>query len=203
MAIREIIEIGDTRLKQDNITIEDVTTQLITDLLQDMKDTMYHRELIGIAAPQIAENYKIFITEPRQTEVRPADQADVLRVYINPEIVELADEEVIIYEGCGCIPKASIFGPVSRPKWVKIKATDENGKLFEFKADGILGRVILHEYDHLDGIEFIQKVKDNGQLMSFNNYVEKIKFQDWHKENSKITIKEFAYCNLNKQELSK
>ncbi len=191
MAIKETIEIGDKRLKAENQKITDFNSPIVTALIQDLIDTMHHYQLIGIAAPQIGENYQIFVTEPRETQTRSADQADELRIYINPEILELADEESLIYEGCGCMPQASIFGPVTRPKWVKVKAQDEKGEWFEFKSDGILGRVILHEYDHLQGIEFIQKVKNNADIISSKNYVENIKFQDWHRANSMITMKEY------------
>lgn len=191
MAVKETITIGDSRLKQDNAKIKDFNDPKLHHLIQDLKDTMYEYGLIGIAAPQIGENFQVFLTEPRETPDRPKDQSDDLRIYINPEIVDQSEEMAVIYEGCGCMPDASIFGPVTRPKWLKIKAQNENGDYFTFKADGILGRVIFHEYDHLQGIEFIQKVEDNSQIMSAKHYREQIKSQDWHKENSKITIKEY------------
>lgn len=193
MAIRQVLELGDKKLKAANKRIDDVNDPYVKTLIQDLVDTMLNLDLIGIAAPQIGENFQLFITEPRETASRTADQADKLRIYINPEIVEQSDEELIIYEGCGCMPKQSIFGPVSRPKIIKVRATDENGKMFEFKADGILGRVIQHEYDHLNGIEFIQKVKNNSELLGYQHYVDQVKFQPWHKENSVIHIKEFNY----------
>lgn len=192
MPIRKTIQIGDPRLKAQNKRIDNPNDPKIKELIRDLIDTMHDYHLIGIAAPQIAENYQIYITEPRETATRPKDQADELRIYINPEIVKESDELITIYEGCGCMPNASIFGPVDRPKWVKVRAMDENGEMFEFKADGILGRVIQHEQDHLAGIEFIQKVEDNSKIMSAPNYVEQIKFQDWHVENSKITLKEYT-----------
>jgi peptide deformylase len=191
MAIKQLLEIGDKRLKQNNKKIINFNDSKIKELIQDLIDTMRHYELIGIAAPQIGENLQVFITEPRETATRTSDQSDELRIYINPELIESSNEEIVIYEGCGCIPNASIFGPVSRPKWIKVQAFDEKGNNFEFKANGILGRVIQHELDHLLGIEFIQKVKDNSELMSHTNYIEQIKFVDWHKKNSEITIKKF------------
>lgn len=192
MAIKKTIEIGDRRLKANNKRINDFSDEGFRNLVTDLIDTMHHYQLIGIAAPQIGENYQVFVTEPRETETRKGDQVDELRIYVNPEIVNLSEEEIVIYEGCGCMPQASIFGPVKRPAWVKIKAQDIEGNWFEFKADGILGRVILHEYDHLQGIEFIQKVEDNSDIMSATNYIDQVKFADWHVENSKITIKEFS-----------
>jgi len=192
MAKRETIQIGDPRLKASNKDISDPNQPEIIELIQDLKDTMHENGLIGIAAPQIGENYKVFITEPRETESRPADQADEFRVYINPEIIDQSKEEIIIYEGCGSVLNGQLFGPVSRPSWIKIKAQDADGEYFEFKADGILGRVIQHEYDHLNGEEFTEKITDYKKLMTREHYIQQIKSKDWHKTNSEITIKEFS-----------
>lgn len=191
MAVRETLQIGDKRLKAENKTVKNPKDPKIKKLIQDLRDTMEDAGLIGIAAPQIGENYKLFVTEPRETKTRTADQADEFRVYINPEIIEESKEKIIIFEGCGSVLKGQLFGPVSRPKWITIRATDANGQEFEFTADGILGRVIQHEYDHLNGLEFTEKISDYKQLMTAEHYVEQIKFQDWHQENSKITVKEF------------
>ncbi len=195
MSVREVIELGDKKLKQVNASIADFQDPQLKQLIKDLIDTMYEKDLIGIAAPQIGENFKVFITEPRQTATRTADQSDKLRIYINPELVESSIDECIIYEGCGCMPSQSIFGPVSRPKVVKVKAQDENGRWFEFTADGILGRVIQHEYDHLQGIEFIQKVVNNSEFMGYQHYIAQVKSQAWHQENSVIHIKEFKYLD--------
>ncbi len=192
MSIRTSIQIGDPLLKAENKVIEDVSDPALQQVIEDLIDTMRENGLIGMAAPQIGENYKVFVTEPRETETRPADQADDLRVYINPEIVEQAEEEIIIYEGCGSVLNGQLFGPVSRPRWIKIRALDRNGQQFEFKADGILGRVIQHEYDHLIGVEFTEKVADYKKLMSREHYIEQIKSREWHLTNAKITIKELS-----------
>ncbi|MCA9385686.1 peptide deformylase [Candidatus Dojkabacteria bacterium] len=196
MSVRATIQIGDKRLKAENEKIANIESGSVSQLISDLVDTMYHYDLIGIAAPQIGENYQLFITEPRETETRPADQSDELRIYINPEIIAKSEEQIIIYEGCGCIPNQSIFGPVSRPKWVTVKALNERGEIFEFTTDGILGRVIQHEYDHLQGIEFIQKVTDNSKILGIEHYREQIKSANWHKENCKITKKEFKKITI-------
>ena len=82
MAIRKAIQIGHPALKAINQEIVEFADYKLIQLVQDLRDTMYSAGLIGIAAPQIGENYRVFITEPRETENRPADQADELRVYI-------------------------------------------------------------------------------------------------------------------------
>lgn len=191
MAIRKTLQIGNPKLKAPNQKITDFSSPDLQKLIKDLKDSMYDSKLVGMAAPQIGENFRLFVTEPRQTKTRGADQADDFKVYINPEIIDKSDEEIIIYEGCGSVLNGNIFGPVSRPRWIKIKAMDENQNMFELKADGILGRVIQHENDHMRGIEFTEIISDYSKLMTREYYVEQIKPAKWHIQNSIITMREF------------
>lgn len=189
MAARRRTYLGDPRLKKENKEVSNFADPKVKKVIQDLIDTMHKVDLIGMAAPQIGENWQIFVTEPRKTEARPIDQADKLRIYINPKIIDSSFETSIIYEGCGSVP-GNIFGPVQRPKVVTVESFDENGRKFRFKADGILGRVILHEMDHLLGIEFIEKVLDYKKLLSKKYYYKKIKYYPEQTKASVITIKE-------------
>src|SRR3989344_8561521 len=112
-----IIQAGDPRLKSKNKPISNIKSTKTQKLVKDLIQTMYKTDLIGIAAPQIGENWMIFVTEPRATKARKGAKAitDKLRVYINPKFVFKSKKESIIYEGCGSI---SDFGPVSRPEEV-------------------------------------------------------------------------------------
>jgi peptide deformylase len=193
MAFRETIQIGHPALKASNKEVTDFTSEEVKRVIQDLTDTMLQNQLIGMAGPQIAENIQIFVTEPRVTPSRAVDQADELRIFINPKIVEFSKEECIIFEGCGSVLNGKLFGPVMRPREITIEAYDQNGKKFRFKSDGILGRVIQHEYDHLNGIEFTEKVYDYKQLMESEFYKANIKTSEQQLSNSKITIKEFKY----------
>lgn len=94
--------------------------------------------LIGIAAPQIAENYTVFVTHPRNTKTRNLGIVDKFRVYINPKITFFSDDQIIIYEGCGCVP--DLFGPVLRAKEIEIEAYNEKNKKYKLRCDGILSR---------------------------------------------------------------
>jgi len=192
MAIRDLLQLGDERLTKENLEIIDFGSEKIKQVIIDLVETMKEKGLVGIAAPQIGENFKIFVTEPRETEFRTKDQADELRVFINPKIVEESAEKVIIYEGCGSVGRSQIFGPVSRPKMITIEASDENGERFSIKCDGILSRVIQHENDHLFGIEFIEKISDYTKLVSPEAYGLKIKDSVEQLNNSIITIKEIT-----------
>ncbi len=192
MAIRTTIQLGHPALKAENNIVTDFADPTLTQLIIDLKDSMYKVKLIGMAAPQIAENYMVFITEPRETEYRPADQADEFRVYINPKIIWESDEKITIWEACGSVTEVNIFGPVVRSKVVEVEAFNQQGIKFRFKADGILGRVIQHEMDHLLGVEFIEKVQDYSKLKSLEFYLKDIKTSPEQVAAQKISIKELS-----------
>lgn len=191
MSVRETLQLGHPLLVAENSSITDPLDPHVQTVIQDLVDTMRENQLIGMAAPQLGENITVFITEPRATLTRPPEQSDELRVYINPRIINLSKEENIIFEGCGSVMRGQFFAPVQRPREVTVEALDREGTPFRFSADGILGRVIQHEYDHLLGIEFIEKVSDFKQAMSIEFYREKMKDSSENKLASLITKKEF------------
>lgn len=190
MAIRETLQIGHPLLKAENQPVIDVNSKKIKQIINDLIDTMRNEDLIGMSAPQIGENYRIFITELRPTKFRSIDQSDQLRIYINPQIIYLSEKQTLLYEGCGSVLNANLFGPVIRPKEIIINATGNNGKKFQLKCDGLLARVIQHENDHLNGIEFTEKISDYKQLLSREFYIQNVKNSFNQLENSRITIKE-------------
>lgn len=193
MSFRETVQIGHPALKAPNKAIIDFNSDDIKRVIQDLIDTMRQNELVGMAGPQIGVNFQIFVTEPRVTPSRTIDQADELRVYINPKIVSSSTEECLIYEGCGSVLNGSLFGPVMRPREITIEAFDESGKKFQLRCDGLLARVIQHEYDHLNGVEFTEKVYDYKKLMAKEFYIQNIKTSPEQMANSKITLKEVKY----------
>lgn len=193
MSFRETVQIGHPALKAPNKPITDFNSDEVKRVIQDLVDTMRQNELVGMAGPQIGENIQIFVTEPRVTPSRTIDQADELRVYINPKIISNSSEECIIYEGCGSVLNGGLFGPVLRPKEITIEALDEKGKKFQLRCDGLLARVIQHEYDHLNGVEFTEKVYDYKKLMAKEFYIQNIKTSPEQMANSKITLKEVKY----------
>jgi len=192
MASRRIIQIGDPRLKARNKVVKNYKDLKVKKIIKDLTDTMHKNELIGLAAPQIGYNYRIFVTHARKTDFRPSDQTDELRIYINPKMVKVSKTKNIIYEGCGCVINAQLFGPVKRPSKITIEASDEDGKKFQLECDGILSRVIQHEYDHMFGIEFTEKISDYRKLMHEDFYLKYIRNSKEQKQASKITIIKFS-----------
>lgn len=192
MSVRDTIQIGHPALKAKNKKITDFNSALLKQLVTDLKDTMIDNNLIGMAAPQIAENYQVFVTQPRKTKSR-SGSADQFRVYINPNITHFSKQTNLIYEGCGSVLHGQLFGPVIRPQTITIEAFDETGKKFKLTCDGILSRVIQHEYDHLQGIEFTEKVSNYKKLMALEFYVENIRNSAAQLEASQIIINQLEY----------
>jgi peptide deformylase len=190
MAIRDTLQAGDPRLKAKNKKITRFNDSKVQKVIKDLIDTMHHNQLIGMAAQQIGENLKLFVTEPRQTASRPADQTDILRVYLNPTITWISPEQVTIFEGCGSVAYGTLFAPVTRPKTITIEYQDQAGTSHWLKCDGILSRVIQHEYDHLQGIEFTEKIDDYKMLMAKEWYLEYSKSHPELIEDTRITIKQ-------------
>lgn len=189
MAKRKVLQIGDPRLKKENKLIISFEDPKVQEVIKDLIDTMLANDLIGIAAPQIGENYKIFVTEPRVTKHRALDQTDELRIYINPEIGFCSKNKSVIYEGCGCVANGKLFGPVKRAKEVTIEYLDQTGNKYNLSADGLLGRVIQHEYDHLVGIEFTEKIMDYKRLVNDKFYRKYIRSSEEQVKASAITKK--------------
>lgn len=191
MAIRTVIQIGHSALKAKNKKIGSFTSAKTKKLLKDLKNTMKKTGLVGIAAPQISENYMVFLTHPRNTKARKLPKTDKLRIYINPKVTYLSKSKNILTEGCGSVIDGGLFGPVKRPKEVEVQAYDENGKRFSLRCDGILAAIIQHEIDHLQGIEFITKVYDYKKIVNHEFYVKKIRNTQKEKKASKITKIEY------------
>jgi peptide deformylase len=170
MIVKDIVQIGNPIISRKSAPVVDVRSRDTKKIIKDLVDSMRHYNLVGMAAPQIGKNLNIFVTEIRKTKNRKNLQNDKLRIFINPKITWSSKKEVIIYEGCGSVAYSKLFAPVRRPEKIVVKAFDENGDRFELEASGLLARVIQHEYDHLRGITFIEKVTDMRQAMSAEEY---------------------------------
>lgn len=149
MAIRTIREMGDELLRKTSKPLKEMTPR-ICQLIDDMFETMYDDNGVGLAAPQVGILKRLFVIDCGEAETgepRPL-------VFINPEILE-TEGEVTDNEGCLSIPGR--FAPVPRPERVKVRALDRNMKEFTLEAEGLLARCICHENDHLDGILYVDK----------------------------------------------
>jgi peptide deformylase len=171
--IRKTVQIGNKVIRAacQNVAERAIRSQKIKRLIRDMVDTMRHDNLIGIAAPQIGVSLNVFVTEVRKTRVRTSvKKDDALRVFINPKILSSSKKQTVLYEGCGSVANAALFGPVRRPAKVTVRALDASGKSFQLTADGLLAKVIQHEYDHLHGHLCIDKFISTKKIVHRDEY---------------------------------
>lgn len=150
MAIRNIREMGDEVLTKQCKEVTEMTPR-IKDLIEDMLDTMYEANGVGLAAPQVGVLKRIVVID-----VTGEDPI----VMINPRIVETSGEQTG-HEGCLSVPGKS--GVVTRPNYVKVVALDQDMNAYELEGTELLARAICHETDHLDGHLYVEKVE--GALM--------------------------------------
>lgn len=129
----------------------------LSELLEDMWETMYASHGIGLAAPQIGQSVRIFLVDTIQILDEDKKSEGIKKVFINPVVVEESGDFWAYEEGCLSIPH--IRGDVERQKKVRIQYVDEDFKPHDEIYEGINARVIQHEYDHLEGILFVEKLK--------------------------------------------
>lgn len=144
MALRQIVKIGEPVLRKKSKVVKEINDKLI-DLLDDMADTMYEADGVGLAAPQVGILKRVVVV----------DIGDGLIELINPEIIE-AEGEYLDNEGCLSVPGES--GDVLRPYRVKVRALNRFGETIEIEGEELLARAFCHEIDHLDGILYVDKV---------------------------------------------
>ena len=147
MAIRNIRVKGDEVLRKKCKPVEAIGKREMI-ILQDMADTMYKADGVGIAAPQVGILKRMFLVD--------IGDENGLMVFINPEILEVSGSQCGD-EGCLSLPGES--HEVERPNYVKVKSFNEKGEEFILEGEELLARAILHENDHLDGILYIDHVK--------------------------------------------
>ena len=121
-------------------------------LLEDMWETLRKSDGVGLAAPQINKSIKLFIVDARHYESKFPETKNFAKVFINPEIIKMSEETIYYPEGCLSIP--GIYEDVDRPKTITINYFDENWQEHTDTYTTIIARIIQHEYDHLDGILF-------------------------------------------------
>lgn len=145
MALREVRKIGDDILRKKSRKIEKIDEKILQ-LLEDMAETMYHEDGVGLAAPQVGMLKRIIVVDTDGT----------LYKLINPEILEYKGEQVD-EEGCLSVPNNR--GPVKRPQSVIVTALNEKGEEINVSGEGLLARALCHEIDHLNGILFVDKIE--------------------------------------------
>ena len=148
MAIRNILKGNDPALKKKSRTVTDFNKRLFT-LLDDMRETLLEANGLGLAAPQVGVLRRAVLIV--DTCLESETQEEMIVELINPEIIARSGEQTSS-EGCLSVP--GLYGLISRPELVKVKAQDRHGEFFEIWARELTARAVCHEIDHLNGVIF-------------------------------------------------
>ena len=157
--IRPIVAYGNPILNQPSSKV-DIENEDISNLIVDMWETMYNANGVGLAAPQIGVLKQIFITDfdyfKEEESFNKSEIEKLQQVFINPKITDEYGENFLFSEGCLSIP--DILEELSRKNTIKIEFLDEKFNTIKITCSGVIARVIQHEYDHLKGILFTDRI---------------------------------------------
>jgi peptide deformylase len=148
MAVRELRYLGDAVLREKAVPVGAITDD-VRRLIEDMFDTMYAEEGVGLAAPQVGVSQRVIVVDPREPDIAPF-------ALVDPEVVEVSDEYERGEEGCLSIPGLKEI--VERPYAVRVTGQNRDGDSVVIEAEGLLARILQHEIDHIDGILFLDRV---------------------------------------------
>lgn len=166
---REITELGNPVLREKAGNVENINDTEIQELIDDMILTAAEASGVGIAAPQVSESLRIFIMSGTASQRYPDAPETDTKVIINPEIVSASDELEKGWEGCLSIPGLRALVP--RHKSIRAIYRDRNDNLVEEGFSDFEARVFQHEYDHINGVVFLDRVESSLEIITENEYM--------------------------------
>lgn len=181
MASLTIAEFGNPilRSKAKELTHKEISNQSTATLIADMRDLLLTKKLgVGLAAPQVGIDKALAIVAVRPSKKRPdAEHFDL--VIINPVITKTFGNKKQLYEGCisGGPGKGGLFAKVPRYRKIELTYNDESGDEHRELFEGLAAHVIQHEVDHLNGVLFVDKVKDTTSYLTYKEYLKYVKEQ--------------------------
>lgn len=160
MAIREVRLLGDPILRTKAVPVTEVNDE-VRALIDDMFETMYQQEGVGIAGPQVGVGERVIVVDPHEEGVSPF-------ALINPAIIEAGEEVAKAEEGCLSMP--GLNDVVERSTFIVVEGLNRDGEPVRIEARDMLARVLQHEIDHLDGILFIDRVSPLKRKMLLSKW---------------------------------
>ena len=170
--ILEIIQLGNLILRQQAKPINNLADEWIQTLIDELIATVAKANGVGIASPQVGESYRLFIVASRPNPRYPNAPTMEPTAMINPRIIAHSTDIVKGWEGCLSVP--GIRGLVPRYQAIEVEYTSRDGKLHRQELTDFVARIFQHEYDHLDGIVFIDRVESTQELMTEQEYQQRI-----------------------------
>ena len=170
MAVLKIRTLGDPILRQvaKPLDRETLLSPDIQRFIDDLIETMHHANGAGIAAPQVGRSLSIAVIHVQDNPRYPYKPNVPLTVFVNPSLTFLSEETASIYEGCLSVP--GVRGRVNRIMHVRVDAWDRNGQPMSFETHGLTAGTYQHEFDHLEGRLFLDRVEDSSSLTTWDNY---------------------------------
>ncbi|PMB20454.1 peptide deformylase, partial [Fischerella thermalis CCMEE 5319] len=168
MALLPIIQLGNSILRQKATEVEDIQDKTIQKLIDDLMATVTEANGVGIAAPQVAQSYRVMIVASRPNPRYPHAPHMEPTAMINPRIIAHSSTMIKDWEGCLSIP--GIRGLVPRYEAIEVEYTDRNGKIQRQLLTNFVARIFQHEYDHFDGIVFLDRLESNLDIVTDHEY---------------------------------
>ena len=170
MAIIPILKYGEPLLLEKSVPVEKIDEE-VRRLIDDMVETMYAAEGIGLAAPQVGELKRVIVVD-----ISSGEHPEELVVLINPEL-EAQEGSVVNEEGCLSFPDITL--EIERPQWVKVRGLRPEGGKVELEAEGLLACALFHEIDHLNGVLIINRASPLKRDLTVRKIRKKIKAGEW------------------------
>ena len=174
--ILQIIQLGDPILRHTAQLVDNIRDERIQKLIDDLIATVEQANGVGIAAPQVAESDRLFIVASRPNSRYPKAPLMEPTAMLNPKILAHSTEVVKGWEGCLSIP--GIRGSVPRYQEIELEYTDRDGKLQKQELNDFVARIFQHEYDHLDGIVFLDRLDSTQDIITEQEYQKQFVHQE-------------------------
>jgi peptide deformylase len=172
MPIRPIVRLGHPALRTPAkpVAPEAIGSPELQALVDDMVETMRAAHGVGLAAPQIGIGLQLFVYEAPPTDARSPNDAVALQVVVNPMITPQGGNMVEDWEGCLSIP--DLRGLVPRHPAVRVRGLDRHGRPLDYLVKGFAARIVQHEFDHLNGVVFLDRMRDFQSLAFYAEWEE-------------------------------
>jgi len=166
--VLEIVELGNPVLRAKAKEVKDISDPKVQQLIDDLIFTAKQASGVGLAAPQVGQSLRIFIISSYPNDRYPEAPEMIPTPIINPEIISFSDELIKGWEGCLSIP--GLRAPVLRHRSVKVKYFDRKGNDLEAILEDFIARIFQHEFDHIEGIVFLDRLEDNFEVITEKEY---------------------------------
>ncbi|MBC1235872.1 peptide deformylase [Nostoc sp. 2RC] len=169
---QSIIQLGNPTLRQKAAWVDNIQDPSIQKLIDDLMSTVATANGVGIAAPQVAQSYRLFIVASRPNARYPNAPEMEPTAMINPRIISHSKEVVKDWEGCLSVP--GIRGLVPRYKNIEVEYSDRQGNVQKQELRDFVARIFQHEYDHLDGIVFVDRLENTLDMITEQEYQQRV-----------------------------